>query len=288
MIVAEIKGGDSASAGELLRLLVNHPDVEEIFICSKQHAGKPVTAVHRGLDGETDLRFCEDVAEDQEIDVVFDCTDKTAIAIHRLTPAADDEGLLVQSIPELERKPLVRGARRAVTVNCVATVVTLATLPLARNLLPTCPTVRAAVSYPDFAVIDQDETVRIYNEAMSSLFLNYRAPLELDLTQTAGTRAAVAKIELETDVDVDTLSRMYEDFYDDHNFTFLIARQPEATDVVNTNKCLINLHKDGNKLTITSAIDAALKGGAGTAVHTMNLLFGLHEKVGLTLKASTY
>jgi N-acetyl-gamma-glutamyl-phosphate reductase len=123
---------------------------------------------------------------------------------------------------------------------------------------------------------------------MSSLFLNYRAPLELSLTQQAGTRAALAKIELETEVDIDSLSRMYEEFYDDHNFTFLIPRQPEAADVVNTNKCLINLHKDGSKLTITSAIDAALKGGAGTAVHTMNLLFGLHEKVGLTLKASTY
>lgn len=288
MINAEIKGGDTASAGELLRLLINHPDVEEIFICSKRNAGNPVTAVHRGLDGETDLRFCEAVDPDQQIDVVFDCTDKNMIAINRITPKSDDEGLLVQSIPELERKPLVRGARRAVTVNCVATVVTLSTLPLARNLLPTCPTVIADVCYPDFAAIDRDETVRIYNEAMSSLFLNYHSHLQLNLTQHSDSRAAIAKIVLETEVDIETLHRMYEEFYDDHNFTFIVPRQPDAQDVVNTNKCLINLHKDGNKLTITSAIDAALKGGAGTAVHTMNLLFGLHEKVGLTLKASTY
>lgn len=96
-----------------------------------------------------------------------------------------------------------------------------------------------------------------------------------------------AKCTLNNSVDLGELSRLYEDYFDDHNFTFRINRTPRVADVEGTNKCLIFLERDyDNRLTVTAAFDAVVKGNAGTAVHCMNLLFGLHELIGLTLKAS--
>jgi N-acetyl-gamma-glutamyl-phosphate reductase len=88
-------------------------------------------------------------------------------------------------------------------------------------------------------------------------------------------------------VSVDQLSRIYEDYYADHSFTFIVDRRPDLKDVVNTNKCLIHLEKAGDKLLITAVMDNILKGAAGQAMHIMNLIFGLHERVGLALKSST-
>ena len=58
--------------------------------------------------------------------------------------------------------------------------------------------------------------------------------------------------------------------------------------VVNTNKCLIHLHKHEGKLLITSVIDNLLKGASGQAIQNMNLMFGLEEETGLQLKATNF
>ena len=87
---------------------------------------------------------------------------------------------------------------------------------------------------------------------------------------------------------VQVITKLCEDYYDDHNFTFVVNHEPDASDVNNTNKCLLNLQSDGDKLKITAVIDGLLKGTAGNAVHIMNLLFGLHERVGLALKAQVF
>ena len=89
-------------------------------------------------------------------------------------------------------------------------------------------------------------------------------------------------------VELDEIKKLYEDYYDDHNFTFISDRMPNLKDVVNTNKCILYLTKEDGKLLIVSVIDNLLKGASGQAVHNMNLLFGLHEKVGLELKASAF
>ena len=100
-------------------------------------------------------------------------------------------------------------------------------------------------------------------------------------------RGMLATIYMEMPVSVDQLRNLYEDYYSDHSFTFIVDRRPDLKDVVNTNKCLIHLEKVGSTLLITAVIDNILKGAAGQAVHNMNLLFGLHERVGLALKSST-
>ena len=81
---------------------------------------------------------------------------------------------------------------------------------------------------------------------------------------------------------------LYEEYYDDHNFTYVTDKMPDLKDVVNTNKCLLHLIKEDGKLLIVSVIDNLLKGASGQAVHNMNLLFGLHERVGLNLKPSAF
>lgn len=86
----------------------------------------------------------------------------------------------------------------------------------------------------------------------------------------------------------DSLHRLFEDFYDDHNFTFIVGRPVDILDVANTNKALIHIEKNDDELTISTVIDNIVKGSSGNAIHCMNLLFGLHERTGLCLKASAY
>ncbi|MBQ5509151.1 MAG: N-acetyl-gamma-glutamyl-phosphate reductase, partial [Muribaculaceae bacterium] len=104
----------------------------------------------------------------------------------------------------------------------------------------------------------------------------------------ATTRGLVAHVEVAAQADIDSVKDLYNEYYEDHNFTFVVNHQVEDADVTNTNKCLLNITAHDDKLCITSVIDALLKGSAGNAVHVMNLLFGLHEKAGLTLKAQVF
>ncbi|MDE6332985.1 MAG: N-acetyl-gamma-glutamyl-phosphate reductase, partial [Muribaculaceae bacterium] len=102
------------------------------------------------------------------------------------------------------------------------------------------------------------------------------------------SRGTMVSLLLDAATDLQHLRELYDNFYDDHNFVYLTDRPVELKDVVNTNKCLIHLQKFDGRLLISAAIDNLLKGGAGTAVHCMNLLFGLAERTGLTLKTSSY
>jgi N-acetyl-gamma-glutamyl-phosphate reductase len=287
MIKAGIKNGETSVAGELLRLLINHPDIDEMWISSHAHVGMPITDLHRGMDGEIDLRFSDDDDQPDDLDVLFDCADADAIFVTRLTPKVDDLGPLIYGIPELERKPLVRGARRAVTADTVVTASALGLLPLAKNLLLDSA-INIKINLPEFVNVDVQKSVTHLRAALQTLQLNFSADINISIVRTNEVRIASAEIEVINNVDKDSLHRMFDEFYDDHNFTFVINHRPEAANVANTNKCLIYMTKDGDKLTLNTMIDARLKGSAGTAIHAMNLLFGLHERVGLALKASVY
>jgi len=84
------------------------------------------------------------------------------------------------------------------------------------------------------------------------------------------------------------LNKLYEDFYADHPFTFLSKEPISLKQVVNSNKCIIQLEKQGDHLVIHSAIDNLIKGASGQAIQNMNLMFGLNEKEGLFLKATAF
>ena len=102
------------------------------------------------------------------------------------------------------------------------------------------------------------------------------------------TRGIFVSSIIKSDLKFEQLSELYLNFYADHPFTILSPREIFLKQVVNTNKCVIQLEKTGSKLVVHSAIDNLLKGASGQAVQNMNLLFGIDECSGLNLKATAF
>lgn len=102
------------------------------------------------------------------------------------------------------------------------------------------------------------------------------------------TRGIFISSQLYCTKSLDELYTLYEDFYKDHPFTHISKEPVFLKQVVNTNKCVIQLEKEGNRLVIHSATDNLLKGASGQAVQNMNLMFGLNESTGLKLKGNCF
>lgn len=325
MIRAGIIGGAGYTAGELLRLLINHPDVEIAWVNSTSNAGNLVTDIHQGLIGETYLRFT-DTTLWEAVDVVFFCTPHgqssqfikdnpipDSVKIIDLSndfrlKSEDNSHDFVYGLPELNRKPLVRGARHVANPGCFATAIQLALLPLAKagmlkgNIHITAITGSTGAGVKPSATSHfswRNDNVSIYKpfrhqhlaeirQTLKSLQPDFDSEILFVPVRGCFSRGIMAIVYLDTDAELETIKSLFEDTYSDHNFTFLTDRQPDLKDVVNTNKCIIHLEKIDGKLLITSVIDNLLKGAAGTAVHNMNLLFGLSERTGLTLKPSAF
>ncbi|MDE5812152.1 MAG: N-acetyl-gamma-glutamyl-phosphate reductase [Muribaculaceae bacterium] len=325
MIKVGIIGGADYLTGELTRLLINHPDVNLTFICAPDLAGMAIGDVHQGMIGETSLRFSASPELDA-IDVLFLALPRGAskrfleenevpaeVKIIDLSPdfrmqSPEAPHDFVYGLPEINRKPLVRGALHASNPGCFATAVSLALLPLAKAGKLQGPIHVAALEGATDAGADpspighypwRNENIAVYRPLRHSAADEIKTLLttlqpdfdeEVLLMPMRGSfsRGALVALYLPCDMNLTELTALYNEAFDDHNFTFIVDRQPDLKDVVNTNKCLIHLDKAGNRLIITAAIDNLLKGGAGNAVHLMNLLFGLSERTGLTLKPSAY
>lgn len=324
MIRAGIIGGAGYTAGELLRLLINHPDVEIAWINSSSNAGNRVDSVHQGLIGETDLKFT-DTTPWSEADVLFCCTPHGETrrfleanpdipaelriidlsADHRIEDGTHD---FVYGLPELNRKRIVRGARHIANPGCFATAIQLALLPLAKNRLLTSDVHVTAITGSTGAGVKpsatthyswRNDNVSVYKpfrhqhlaeicQSMKQLDQNFDRPINFIPMRGCFSRGIMAVAYLDCDRDLAEIRRLYDDYYDDHNFTFVTDKTPDLKDVVNTNKCIIHLDRVDDKLIVTSVIDNLVKGASGTAVHNMNLLFGLQEKTGLQLKPSAF
>jgi N-acetyl-gamma-glutamyl-phosphate reductase len=290
MIHASIAGADSDVAGELIRILLYHPDVEITGICAPTLAGKALDEVHHGMIGDTDLRFSSSI-DFTKTNVVFICAPQPDsfyaelpedLRIVDLTNSHINDGSdYVYGICELNRKPLVRGAIHAALPSAVAQSVLLSLLPLANTLLLNSDiTIRSSLTVTNQDILEVETVVK-------ALQLSFNRKLEVSAEPLVGAnRAMFTEVSFDCSLNAAQVVDMFNEFYDDHNFTFVIARKPVVSDVANTNKCIVNIDKDGDRLTITAAIDPHIKGAAGTAAHCMNLLFGLHERVGLTLKPS--
>ncbi|MDE7396802.1 MAG: N-acetyl-gamma-glutamyl-phosphate reductase [Muribaculum sp.] len=323
MIKAGIIGGAGYTAGELIRLLINHPDVEIKWIHSSSNAGNPVTSVHKGLVGELTMNFTDETPLDT-IDVLFFCTphgeSRRFMESHEV-PAdlkiddlaqdyriAGDDHDFIYGLPELNRKAVVRGGMRVANPGCFATAIQLGLLPLAKNLLLNSPIHITAITGSTGAGVKpsatshyswRNDNVSIYKpfrhqhlaeirQSLESLQRSFNAPINFIPVRGCFSRGIMAIMYTDCPVSLDEVKRLYEDYYSDHNFTFVSDTPVDLKDVVNTNKCLIHLEKVDDKLLITTVIDNLLKGASGTAVHNMNLLFGLHERTGLQLKPSAF
>lgn len=323
MIKAGIIGGAGYTAGELTRLLINHPDVELKWIHSTSNAGNRVSDVHQGLIGETDLKFTDKV-DWTDTDVVFFCTPHGATRefmekhdvpaevkiIDLSTDYRIEDGThdFVYGLPELNRKRIVRGATRVANPGCFATAIQLALLPLAKNLLLNSDIHITAITGSTGAGVKpgatthyswRNDNISVYKpfkhqhlaeikQTLKTLQNSFSAEINFLPVRGCFSRGIFALVYVDCPVSLEEVRKLYEDYYDDHNFTFVTDKAPDLKDVVNTNKCILHLDKVGDKLLITSVIDNLLKGASGTAVHNMNLLFGLQERIGLNLKPSAF
>lgn len=306
MIRAIVSGAASAAGAEVIRIIINHPDVEIVAALEPALAGEAVSAHIPGLVGETNLVFA-DSAGAAKADVVFICDstplpfdidapENDHLRIIDLSGATYDSELWVQGIPELNRKALVRGAKRAYIPRPHTILAATALLPVAKNLMLTSTVMPV---FNDFNADESPAEMAELRKALLSLQKSFNSALTAGPKATHAynsvlTEAAVVRpdkrfgeavVMTMVSLDARHLKQMYEEYFDDHNFVHLIDRDAVAADVVNTNKCLLHVSTDGRTMRIHAAFDPRIHGEAGTAVHCMNLLFGLHELIGLQLKA---
>lgn len=322
MIKAGIIGGAGYTAGELIRLLLNHPDVEIKFVNSTSNAGNKVVSVHAGLLGETDLVFTDELPLD-EIDVLFFCTahgdTRKFIDSHQIPEGLklidlsmdyrmkSDENDFIYGLPELNRRAICHSTHVA-NPGCFATCIQLGLLPLAKHSLIKSDVMVNAITGSTGAGVKPGPTshfswrnnnMSIYKpfqhqhvpeivQSLKQLQEDFNSSIDFIPYRGDFTRGIFATLVVKCDLDEEELYQLYEDYYAEDSFVFMVHENIDLKQVVNTNKCLLHLEKHGDKLLIVSCIDNLLKGASGTAVHNMNLMFNLEETVGLILKPSAF
>ncbi len=322
MIRIGIIGGAGYTAGELCRLLLNHPEAEIVFVNSESNAGNLLTDVHEGLYGETTLRFTDSLPFD-EVDVVFFCfghgKSMQFLADHYLPPdvriidlaqdfrlAADDNDY-VYGLPELNRS-LISSAQHVANPGCFATCIQLGLLPLAEAGLLSGDIAVNAITGSTGAGVKPAATThfswRSGNMSIYKAFEHQHVPEivqslqqlqpdfdgEIDFIPYRGDfpRGIFATEVVKCDAPMEEIAALYRDFYSEASFTHYVDRPVDLKQVVNTNKCLIHAERHRDKLLVTACIDNLLKGASGQAVQNMNLMFGLEETTGLQLKAVAF
>lgn len=331
MIKVGIVGGAGYTGGELIRLLLNHPDASIQFVQSTSNAGNPLYKVHADLLGETDLLFTDELST--EIDVLFLCMghgDSAAFLkenhiastikiidlsqdFRLIDSAVLNDRSFVYGLPELNKDAIVK-AQNIANPGCFATAIQLGLLPLAKagvladiyttgitgstgagqglsntahfswraNNIEAYKTLAHQHVYEITQSINQlqiDDALSVNGEGRGLHFVPWRGDF---------TRGIYISSMVEIGLPFEEVKHLYQSFYADAAFTTVSDKMINLKQVVNTNKCLIHLEKQGNKLVVHSAIDNLLKGASGQAVQNMNLLFGLNERAGLKLKASYF
>ena len=319
-----IIGGAGYTGGELIRLLIHHPGVSVSFIHSRSNAGKPVYSVHQDLLGDTDLKFSGKLNDD--VDVVFLCLghgeSKKFLAENKITDKvkvvdlANDFRLsqssklgtrnFVYGLPELNRDQ-IKKANNVANPGCFATTIQLGLLPLAKaGLLKDVYTtgITGSTGAGQSLSTTSHFSWRENNiQAYKTLTHQHLGEIgeSLKQLQPAGnihvnfvpwrgdfTRGIFVSSQVRCDESLIELNKIYEDFYARHPYTHFTKEPLFLKQVVNTNKCIIQLEKVGSMLVVHSISDNLLKGASGQAVQNMNLMFGLDETSGLNLKANYF
>lgn len=322
MIKAGIIGGAGYTAGELIRILLNHPQVELVFVNSTSNAGNKLTDVHGGLLGETDMSFTDQLPYDK-IDVLFFCTahgdtkkflDANDIPDHlKLIDLSTDYrhkavgNKFVYGLPELNKEE-VKQSSYVANPGCFATAIQLGLLPLAKaNKLTSEIHVNAITGSTGAGVKPsatshfswRENNISVYKafehqhlteikQSLNQLQKNFNGDINFIPVRGNFTRGIFVSTYLNYEGTIEDAEKLYKDYYKDSPFTIISDKNIDLKQVVNTNKCVLHLEKHGNKLLILSCIDNLVKGASGQAVHNMNLIFGLEETVGLNLKASAF
>ena len=325
MIQVGIIGGAGYTAGELIRLLIHHRKVEINFVYSTSNAGNKINAIHQDLVGSLDLSFTDTI--NSNVDVLFLClghgnskkflenyvfSDKTKVIdlgndFRLEKDKVFQEKQFVYGLPELN-KGAIQNANYIANPGCFATAIQLALLPLANsNLLNDDVHVNAVTGATGAGTslsatthfTWRDNNFSYYkpfthqhlgeiNQSIKSLQNDFDSDIVFMPNRGDFSRGIFATAYTNFDGTLEEAITLYQTFYKDAKYTIVSDDNLHLKQVVNTNKCLIHLHKHEGKLLITSIIDNLLKGASGQAIQNMNLLFGLEETEGLKLKANFF
>jgi N-acetyl-gamma-glutamyl-phosphate reductase len=321
-IKAGIIGGAGYTGGETIRLLLNHPHAQLSFVHSRSNAGNPLYTAHPDLLGDTELVFTDEVQQD--VDVIFLCLGHgeskkfvqdnplpTGIKVidlsqdFRLGDSAAGR-TFVYGLPELNRDA-IKGASNIANPGCFASAIELGLLPLAKaGILKESYTTGITGSTGAGQKLQDTThfTWRANNiSAYKTLTHQHLKEINLTLRQVEPTfsgeihfvpwrgdfaRGIYVSSCVTVDASLDEVIKLFKEFYKGHPFTIVSDEQIDLKQAVNTNKCLISLEKENDKLVIHSAIDNLLKGASGQAVQNMNLMCGLEETAGLKLKGIVF
>ncbi len=321
MIRVGIIGAAGYTAGELLRILLLHPEAKVVFAQSASHAGEPLWTAHADLFGDTDLCFCSEI-DSSAVDCIFICSGhgKSKDAVHALPDtydgaiidlsndfrlAADAEDF-VYGLPEAFRSQIVKSAHIA-NPGCFATCIQLALLPAAKagelsevHVTGVTGSTGAGQKPSDTTHFSwRDNNMSVYKpfthqhlgeigETLHRLYPGFCGQINFVPMRGNFARGILASVYFECHLHESDAVKLYKDYYRNEPFVFVTDQNPDLKMVVNTNKCVLYVKKYGNKLHIISIIDNLIKGASGQAIQNMNLVFGLKEDTGLHLKASRF
>ncbi len=321
-IRAAIIGGAGYAGGEMIRILMNHPNVELTYVHSRSNAGRYLYEVHADLLGDTSMKFTE--VFNWDIDVVFFCMGHGASSqllneqevpshVHVIDLSQDfrlgesvQNRIFVYGLPEWKREQ-IKKAHDIANPGCFATAIQLGLLPLAKaGLLREIHTTGITGSTGAGQKL-RETTQHSWRQGNVNAYKTLTHQHQKEIKQTIRalqpgfnfpfnfipwrgdfTRGIFITSYLECDLSLEEAYKLYYDFYAGHPFTHVSDKMIDIKQVVNTNKCLIHLEKSDNKLVVHSVDDNLIKGASGQAVQNMNLVMGLDETAGLKLKSIVF
>ena len=321
MVRVGILGAAGYTGGELIRLLLNHPEAEIVFANSESNAGNLVSDVHEGLLGDTKLKFTEEMPWDK-VDVVFFCfghgkseqflKEHTIPNNVKIIDLAQDFRIkgnhdYVYGLPEINKEE-IKKAQHVANPGCFATAIQLALMPAAMlKLLKEDVSVNAITGSTGAGQKPSATTHFSWRSDNLSIYKPFQhqhiAEIRQSLTQEQGflsasidfipyrgpfARGIFCTAVIKTDAPASDVVAAYKEYYRDAAFTHYSDKALDLKQVVNTNKALVHVDSFEGKILVTSCIDNLLKGAVGQAVQNMNLMFGLDETIGLKLKASAF
>ena len=321
MVRVGILGAAGYTGGELIRLLINHPQAEIVFANSESNAGNLICDVHEGLMGETDMRFTAEMPFG-EVDVVFFCfghgksrafLQEHTIPSHvKIIDLAQDfriagEHDYVYGLPETHRQEISTCMHLA-NPGCFATCIQLGLLPalkagiISGDIHTNGITGSTGAGQKPGATTHfswRNDNISIYktfthqhlyeiNQTIHELQPQYDGQMFFIPQRGCFTRGIFVTSYARCNTPIEEVKAIYEDYYRDAAFTHVVSTSPDMKQVVNTNKALVYVERYADQLLMVSCIDNLLKGAVGQAVENMNLMFGLPEDTGLRLKASAF
>lgn len=320
-IKAAIVGGTGYTAGELIRILLYHPEVEISSVFSTSSVGEALYTAHRDLYGETDMVFSDSIGTP---DVLFMClghglsreflTTHTISGNCRIIDLGNDfrvenkfnDRNFVYGLCELYHKEIENSISVA-NPGCFATAIQLGILPLLINKVISDDIHVHAITgstgagkkltdtghfsyresnisvYKPFTHQHLDEINKtIWNLSGNGTQVNF-VPMRGDFT-----RGIFASIYTKCSDSIEQLNYWYKEYYKSSPFVFVSDEPISLKEVINTNKCLIHIELHNEYIHITSIIDNLIKGACGQAVQNMNIMFSLEESAGLRLKSTAF